>query len=166
MAKLDERQKRILNDTQHIMFDQLEQLNSEIRSNKDINVTDLDAIYKIADVVKDIRTTCAMDEAGSYEDYSYYMDYEENPEKLAHARMSYYDRTKIPYHDPTYTDGMIMHNRGGYNRSMRHSDNPNMRNSDDQDYSRTRTMQHLERMLDQAATDEERKVIVKCMNKV
>lgn len=173
MGKFDERDKRIMDNTKRILFDQIEQLTA----GNDINVQDLHALYEAYDVIKDIQTMCAMDEAGSYDDYSYYMDYEDNPEKLAHTKqMSYYDRTRVPYYDPSYTDGMIMHRRsrsmrhadqnGNTNGAMRNSDGQYMSHADDQDYSRTRTMQHLERMLDQAATDEERKTIIKCMNKL
>ncbi len=169
MGKFDERDKRIMDNTKRILFDQIEQLTA----GNDINVQDLHALYEAYDVIKDIQTMCAMDEAGSYDDYAYYMDYEDNPDKLAHNRMpSYYDRTRVPYHDPTYTDGMIMHNRGGSMRGTNGNQPRNMNNgqymshSNDTDYSRTRTMQHLERMLDQAATDEERKTIIKCMNNI
>lgn len=165
MGKFDDRDKRIMDNTKRILFDQIEQLTA----GNDINVQDLHALYEAYDVIKDIQTMCAMDDAGSYNDYSYYMDYEENPDKLAHNRMpSYYDRTRVPYYDPTYTDGMIMHNRDNQTRNMHR--NPNngqyMSHSNDVDHSRTRTMQHLERMLDQATTDEERKTIIGCMNKL
>lgn len=165
MGKFSEREKQIMDNTKRILFDQIEQLTA----GNDINVQDLHALFEAYDVVKDIKTMCAMDEAGSYDDYSYYMDYEENPDKLAHNRMpSYYDRTRVPYYDPTYTDGMIMHNRDNQTRNMNR--NPNngqyMSHSNDVDHSRTRTMQHLERMLDQATTDEERKTIIGCMNKL
>ena len=161
MGKFDDRDKRIMDNTKRILFDQIEQLTA----GNDINVQDLHALYEAYDVVKDIQTMCAMDEAGSYDDYAYYMDYEDNPEKLVHNRqMSYYDRTRVPYHDPTYTDGMIMHTRGNQARNM--NTGRYMSHSDETDHSRTRTMQHLERMLDQASTDEERKTIISCMNKL
>jgi len=165
MGKFSEREKQIMDNTKRILFDQIEQLTA----GNDINVQDLHALFEAYDVVKDIQTMCAMDDAGSYDNYSYYMDYEDNPDKLAHNRMpSYYDRTRVPYYDQAYTDGMIMHNRDNQTRNMNRnpSNGQYMSHSNDVDHSRTRTMQHLERMLDQATTDEERKTIIGCMNKL
>lgn len=149
MERLDEREKRILNNTRRIMFDQLDQ----VTANGDINMSELEAITKLLDDIKDIWTTCAMDES-SEEEY------------MEHGR--YYDHTRMPYYDPSYTDGMIMHNRNYGN--MRYNGNYNMnrgssmRHSDGTDYSRTRVMNHLEKMLDAAETDEERKMITRWMN--
>ena len=141
MKPMDEREKRIMGNVRRIMFDQLDQ----VTANGDINMNELEAISKLLDNVKDIWTTCAMDES-SYD------------EEMSHGR--YYDHTRMPYYEPTYTDGMIAHNRNRhsphYGSSMRHSDGT--------DYSRTRVMNHLEKMLDAAETDEERKMITRWMN--
>lgn len=151
MKPMDDREKHIMSNTRRIMFDQLEQ----VTANGDINMNEFDVISKILDDLKDIWTTCAMDES-SYEE-------------MEHGR--YYDQTRMPYYDPSYTDGMIMHNRNGYSGNMRYNSGSyhmnrgnTMRHSDGTDYSRTRVMNHLEKMLDAAETDEERKMITRWMN--
>ncbi len=175
MGKFDEREKHILDDGKRLMFDQLEQTIRDVRAKNDISIEELKAMGEMFDAIKDVITTCAMDEASYYED-----------EEMMHGRNmpSYYDRTRMPYYDPSYTDGMIMHNRtgysGNYRGNIRHSDNgsnynPNgmnnmnrngsyMSHSDGTDYSRTRVMNHLEKMLDAAETEEERKMITRWMN--
>ena len=148
------------------MFDQLEQTIRDVRSKNDISLEELKAMGEMYDIIKDIKTTCAMDES-SYDD------------EMAHGydMPSYYDRTRMPYYDPTYTDGMIMHNRNGYSVNMRTGMNggnynksgmnrsgSSMYHSNGTDHSRTRMMNHLEQMLDSAETEEERKMITKWMN--
>ena len=130
MGKFDERENRILNNTNRILFEQIEQ----IIANNDINHADLEAIDKAIDIIKDIKTMCAMDEVGSYDDYSYYMDYDENPSKMMHTRSKWDDRTRTTWRDPMYMDSRVMHNR-----PMRHGDE-HMDMSEEPDYSRTRTM--------------------------
>lgn len=146
MKPMDEREKRILDNTRRIMFDHLEQ----VTANGDIDMDELDAIGKILDDLKDIWTTCAMDES-SYN------------KEMEHGR--YYDQNRMPYYDPTYTDGMIMHNRNAYSGNhMRYNPGNTMRHSNGTDHSRTRVMNHLEKMLDAAETDAEREMITRWMN--
>lgn len=174
MGKFNEREKRILDDGRQLMFDQLEQTIRDVKAKNDISLEELKAMGEMWDAIKDIQTSCAMDEASSYDDYSYYMDYEDSPDKMMHRRntQSYYDRTRVPYYDPAYTDGMIMHNRTGYSGNYRGNSRPNnmsrngsyMSHFDGTDHSRTRVMNHLEKMLDAAETDEERKMITRWMN--
>lgn len=147
MGFYDEREKMILKNTEMVLFDQMEQITSK----RDINNQELDALYQLADVLKDIKTICAMDEAG----------------QQGYSRMNYsydegeYSQMRTPHMGWGYpTDGMS-YNQG--NSYMRGRDSRTGRYYS-RDEGKGHFMTELQRMMNEATTEKERNAIMQCMN--
>lgn len=125
-------------------FDKIEDMLCEeldqIAIKKELTSNALEVMDKAVDIIKDIRTIEAMEEAG-YNDDGY--------------------SNRMP--DYMYNDGMsYARSRGRY--AKRDSMGRYSRDSYERGYSREGVKDHLERMMNEAKTEQEREMIRKWMN--
>ena len=150
MGSYNERERMILKNTQSVCFDQMEQ----ITANHDINNQELNALYQLVDVLKDIKTMCAMDEVDansySYDGYS---------QGMRMPRMNY------SYDEDGYSQMRTPHMGWGYPNDGMSYQNRNMRTGRySRDEGKTQFMGELQQMLNNATTEKERNAIMQCMN--
>lgn len=138
-----------LYDLKEMLDDQLKRITKK----GDISPTELDNAYKAVDIIKDIETIDAMKNA----DYGYSQGYP----------MSYNDGHSMNYRG----DGHSYARRGrdgdgdGRYSEARGRDARGRYTSRD-GYSRGTMHEHLQEMLAQAQTEEERQAIRRCMNEI
>lgn len=132
---------RVLWDIQDMLEDELKQISKK----EEISSSDLDNIYKMVDVVKDITTVDAMKKA-EQEGYSrdYARDYSRGySEDYANAYGSYARRGRDGDGDGRYSeDSSYRRGRGSYDGYSRHG--------------KEEMITHLEEMMRNARNDEER----------
>ena len=141
-------QMQTIKDFSEMLTKQIEKINKK----GDISPDELQRMDKAIDIIKDISVICAMEEYGN------------NPEEEMYSSMGYYGRnSRGPVHDPMRM-GMPYNPAPMYSATGRDS----MGRYSSRGYSRdgaAQKMRHdLELKLAEANTQEERDMIMRCMD--
>ena len=131
----------------------LEEEIKKVAKKGDITPAEVEAMYKVVDIIKDIDTIEAMEEYGE--------DDEEEYSNRGYSRRGYSSRR-------SYMDGGGSYRRGGRSSAYRGGGSYNRRSyrGYSMEESRDAMMSKLEEAMNEATTEHERQAIMACMDKI
>lgn len=145
--------------------DRLEKEITKVIDKGDITPTELKSVGEAVDVLKDIETICAMKEYGD-DDQSYAMS-NRGYSTRRYSRYPGMYRDSYAYgssNDGSYDD--MSYARGGNSRESQSYARRNSRDSYSRHAEKDEMIEKLERMMNTAKTEEERRDIMECIEKL